>query len=121
NLRRPEYLDFVFSQIPSGWLGFCYDAGHENCYTQGADLLSRYGSKLMALHLHDNDGSGDQHRIPGDGTIDWQALQAGLKRSGYPGAIALEVIHENGDPETAESYLKRALDSARQLFGEFNS
>lgn len=57
NLRRLEHLQFVFENIKSGRLGFCYDSGHENCYTKGADLLSLYGNRLMALHLHDNDGT----------------------------------------------------------------
>jgi L-ribulose-5-phosphate 3-epimerase len=39
NLRRPDYLDFVFSNIQCERLGFCYDSGHENCYSKGTDLL----------------------------------------------------------------------------------
>jgi len=30
--------------------------------------------KLVALHLHDNDG--DQHHIPYEGSIDWKAYLA---------------------------------------------
>lgn len=28
----------------------------------------------MALHLHDNDGTDDQHRNPGEGTINWDPI-----------------------------------------------
>lgn len=74
NLRRPEYLQFVFENFQSGRLGFCYDSGHENCYAKGTGLLSLYGDKLMALNLHENDGTDDQHRIPGKGTINWDSI-----------------------------------------------
>ncbi|MFL0270143.1 sugar phosphate isomerase/epimerase family protein [Candidatus Clostridium radicumherbarum] len=94
NLRRPEYLQFVFLNIQSSRLGFCYDSGHENCYSKGTDLLSTYGDKLMALHLHDNDGTDDQHRIPGEGTINWDSIVRKIKSTSYSGAISLEVTNE---------------------------
>jgi L-ribulose-5-phosphate 3-epimerase len=94
NLRKPEYLQFVFSNIQSNRLGFCYDSGHENCYSKGTDLLRTYGNKLMALHLHDNDGTDDQHRIPGEGTINWDSIIQKIKSTRYQGAISLEVTNE---------------------------
>lgn len=118
NLRRPDYLDFVFSNIQSQRLGFCYDSGHENCYSKGTDLLTKYGSKLMALHLHDNDESDDQHVIPGEGTIDWEALVAKLDETGYSGMIALEVRNEFSKIEKkndSEIFLKHAFDAAKKL------
>lgn len=94
NLRKPEYLQFVFSNIQSNRLGFCYDSGHENCYSKGTDLLSTYGDKLMALHLHDNDGTDDQHRIPGEGNINWDSIVGKIKSTKYYGSISLEVTNE---------------------------
>lgn len=94
NLRKPEYLQYLFSNIQSSRLGFCYDSGHENCYSKGQDLLSAYGDKLMALHLNDNDGNDDQHRIPGEGTINWDSTIRKIKSTGYTGAISLEVTNE---------------------------
>lgn len=121
NLRKPEYLDFIFRNIESDRLGFCYDSGHENCYTPGMDFLGLYGSKLMALHLHDNDGSDDQHKIPGEGSIDWNIINKKLKETGYDGAIALEVIGEpsQGDGyEAVERFLERALAAAKKCLPE---
>jgi sugar phosphate isomerase/epimerase len=118
NLRHPEYLDYIFGRIQSERLGFCYDSGHANCYSPDQDLLARYGAKLMALHLHDNDGTGDRHQIPGEGNIDWQQVKAGLRRIGYEGAIALEVIKNrpDGDVETPEQYLERVFSAANRIF-----
>lgn len=118
NLRRPEYLDFIFQNINSKCLGFCYDSGHEICYTKGTDLLSQYGSKLMALHLHDNDGSEDQHLIPGEGIIKWADIKAKLYQVKYAGAIALEVTNtfsQNNIKKDPEKFLKRAYEEAKRL------
>jgi sugar phosphate isomerase/epimerase len=116
NLRKNEFLDFIFANIQSDRLGFCYDSGHENCYTKGLDLLAKFGSQLMALHLHDNDGTDDDHQIPGEGTIDWRTLMKKIKQTGYTGAIALEVdgkIPLGG--ETPEKFLKKAFEAAKKL------
>jgi sugar phosphate isomerase/epimerase len=70
NLRKPEYLDFLFDNIKSDKLKFCYDSGHNNCFTPEIDCLGKYGDKLIALHLHDNDGTCDQHLLPFNGTME---------------------------------------------------
>lgn len=119
NLRKPEYLDFIFSNVQSERLGFCYDSGHENCFTKGTDMLAQYGSKLMALHLHDNDGTYDQHRIPGEGKIDWNLVSRKIKATGYGGAIALEVTNEFSQyrgKETPEEFLQRAYEAVTTIF-----
>ena len=118
NLRKPDHLKFILSGIPSDRLGFCFDSGHQHCRTKDIDFLSLYGSRLMALHLHDNDESQDQHRIPGEGTIDWALLCKKLKATRYTGAVALEAISgyaEHQDRESAEEFLKRAYESARSI------
>jgi len=119
NLRRPDYLQFVFENIQSNRLGFCYDSGHENCFTKGTDLLSLYGKNLMALHLHDNDGTNDQHRIPGEGTINWEAVVKKIKSTTYGGAISLEVTNEFSQLYSgisAQEFLKVANEKIKMLF-----
>ena len=118
NLRRPDYLDFVFANIQSNKLGFCFDSGHENCYTKGTDLLSKYGSKLMALHLHDNDGTDDQHLRPGEGIIDWDVIIKKLKETRYSGTIALEVINQfsySSENKNPLMFLNKAFMAAERL------
>ena len=91
NLENHHYLRHLFDRIYSDNLGFCYDSGHENCWTNGENLLERYGGLLMALHLHDNDGSGDQHKLPGDGTVNWIQVAIHLRQCKFTGPIVLEV------------------------------
>ncbi|OJU12414.1 MAG: hypothetical protein BGN88_04130 [Clostridiales bacterium 43-6] len=120
NLNRPEYLDYIFEQIDSEKLGFCFDSGHENCFTPDRNYLAQYGHKLMALHLHDNNGERDLHLLPFDGTTDWNRVAHNLTRSGYNGALSLEV--EAGriplyDGLHAEEFLKKAYQRCAAISG----
>ncbi len=115
NLRRPDYLDYVFINIQSERLGFCYDSGHENCYTRGRDFLPQYGSKLMALHLHDNDGTDDQHLLPGKGELNWESVMKKIAAARYNGPVALEITNEfskDKEENDAEMFLGRAYKAA---------
>jgi len=69
-----------------------FDVGH--AHTFGLDLLEYLETVLPYLaevHLHDNDGSGDQHRPLGRGTIDFHPLFRTLVREGYHGPLILEM------------------------------
>lgn len=119
NLRRPDYLDFIFTNINSARLGFCYDSGHENCYTSNVDLLERYGNKLVALHLHDNSGKEDEHKIPGEGNINWSSVAEKIDSLKYQGPLTLEVM--NGFPERSlkvgpDEFLALAFHSLKKEF-----
>jgi sugar phosphate isomerase/epimerase len=118
NLRKPKYLDFVFDNIKSDKLKFCYDSGHNNCFTPNIDYLTKYGDKLVALHLHDNDGTCDQHLLPFNGTIDWKQIMEQLKKNSYRGALSLEIDAQYKDVSkefTAPEYLSEAMNRANKL------
>jgi sugar phosphate isomerase/epimerase len=48
----------------------------------------------LATHISDNDGSGDQHRTPGNGSIDWKAVMRALREAEYDGLFNLEIPGE---------------------------
>ena len=115
NLRKTEYLAYALGNINSARLGFCYDSGHHHCWSPHDDLLSKYGHRLMALHLHDNDGKKDQHHLPFDGTMDWDMTMKKLAKTDYKGAISLEVGNFGYEDLTAEAFLLVAYDRAKRL------
>ncbi len=115
NLRRPDYLHYVFSRIESDNLMFCYDSGHDNCHKTDVDLVSLYGHKLAALHLHDNNGIQDQHLLPGEGIIDWDALALKIKAAGYTGAASLESVCLKNKKLSAIDYLKMAYSISKEF------
>ncbi|MGL6174779.1 MAG: sugar phosphate isomerase/epimerase family protein, partial [Cellulosilyticaceae bacterium] len=116
NMESPQYLEYIFSQIQSDRLGFCFDSGHQHLYSPNLDLLSLYGHKLMAVHLHDNNQKEDMHALPFSGSINWKSLSKEIKAINYTGAVALEVRNTGfehiGD---AEEFLGIALERAKQI------
>ena len=83
--------------------GFCIDTGHEMCYNERRDLISRYGDRLVATHLNDNLGRtgeeitwwDDSHLLPFDGTADWEGIARRLHGVGYRGPLTLELTRQN--------------------------
>ena len=61
-------------------VGFCWDLGHEMCYSASRDMLGLFGKKLIMTHLNDNLGisrsdgkifwTDDLHLLPFDGAAD---------------------------------------------------
>lgn len=74
NTRFPAYNDYMYRNLSSPRLRLCYDTGHENTYTPGTDILARFGDRLATTHIHDNDGSSDEHHIIGEGNIDFPPI-----------------------------------------------
>ncbi len=115
NLRNLTNLGYVLEQVDSSRIGFCYDACHHYNYSQEKDLLSMYGSRLMALHLHDNSGKYDQHRLPFEGRVDWTAVMKKIAGTGYSGATALEPMNWDYEDLSAAEFLQEAFKRVKRL------
>jgi len=86
-------------------LGICIDIGHAHISRDipgdpVLGYLERYRDVLRHLHLHDNDGRADDHRIPGQGTIDWDAVSSWLRSAAISVPAVLE-LHAEVDPMDA--------------------
>ena len=103
NLRKFGVLAAImerYEQNPK--VGFCYDCGHEHCYTGSVHYTDLYGDRLLCTHLHDNHGrdpkdiwaDGDEHLMPFDGNIDYADMMARLHKTSYKGALTLELVNE---------------------------
>lgn len=118
NLRHAAHLHAALSALTGPFTRFCYDSGHHFGWGKGEPYLERYGSRLAALHLHDNDGTRDQHLLPFDGAVDWPALMARLAATGYDGALTLEVqaFGRYERAMSASAFLERAHAALRAAY-----
>lgn len=91
NVRNLNYTDYIFDHIPSPYLGFCYDSGHEHSLHRGVDVLAKFGHRLITTHLHDNYGQEDEHSPLGKGSIDWEDLITRLKTCKPIDTLCLEI------------------------------
>ena len=115
NLRKVEYLEYALKNIDSPKCGFCFDSGHQHFRSPEVDLLSMHGSRLMALHLHDNDQTADQHLLPFDGTLDWDTTLRNIKATAFTGATSLEVVNSGYKNLAPEEFLSIAYERAEKL------
>jgi sugar phosphate isomerase/epimerase len=63
-----DMLEILLPEYNPGFLGLCFDSGHANLSGHHFEHLERLKERLIAVHLHDNDGLADQHKIPFTGT-----------------------------------------------------
>ena len=106
NLEPQQTLAAVLDGA-SPFHGFCWDSGHNACYTPQEDVTGRFGDRLMFVHLNDNRGVSrpgeihfrdDLHLIPGDGILDWDWVTEKLR-----GMPAVPVTLELKAPAGAEA------------------
>jgi sugar phosphate isomerase/epimerase len=90
---RPEVLLHLAELLPAGGVKFCFDTGHVNVFSRLS--VGRWweaiGDRVVAIHLHDNDGLSDDHLAPGRGTFDFSSLIHCLVASGFSPLLDLEV------------------------------
>ena len=66
------------------------------------DVIRMLGSLVEVLHLHDNDGIKDQHKMPKTGVLDWADIISALGEIGYGGCYNLEVMLKHFGVELME-------------------
>jgi sugar phosphate isomerase/epimerase len=117
NMSWDNYLliDAMLSRYSPDVLGFCFDCGHANMGPNGLGELEQRKGRLIAVHLHDNDGKNDQHKIPFTGTIDWEHLMRIMAVSPYDAGINLEVVIGESGFSDESGFLKESLQAGRTL------
>ncbi|MBR7127445.1 MAG: sugar phosphate isomerase/epimerase [Lentisphaeria bacterium] len=105
----------IKKDFPTDYLGFCYDSGHANLLDRNHvppenrtekdwlsvtkknevkwenDGLEKMLPHVVSCHLHDNDGSCDQHKRIGSGNIDWRHIKKLLMQAPRLQCIQSEV------------------------------
>lgn len=109
-----EIWDRLFAKYPAEYLGLCFDTGHANIVwgQKTPDIMAKYQDRIYAVHLHDNDGSVDFHRLPKEGNIAWESVMNVLAHSPYEGPLLLEVNSYDPDPA---AFLKKAYQAGCYL------
>ena len=95
----------LLSLVEGTSLSICFDIGH--AHTNGnIDDFVKHVSRFANVHIHDNDGSSDQHLTIGDGKIDFTHVLSAMR--GYRRRYVIEARRIEGAPLSAER-LKRFL------------
>lgn len=112
-----EYVDMMHSERVVA----CVDVGH--CGLVGrdpAEMIRVLGSRVKALHIHDNDSRLDNHTVPfapGIGTVKWDEVCKALAEIGYDGDFTFETdgCFESCNEDTVSSIACHIHDVGRYL------
>jgi len=94
--KKPALLQKLLRGLNSEKAGFCFDAGHMNVFskTDMEDWLTALGSFVKELHLHDNNGTWDDHMAIGTGNIDFESLFRYVEENHLKPIITIEAHKE---------------------------
>ena len=99
-------LLWILGSLDTTEVGICLDTGHAFLAGGIYNVIHKLSGHLQMIHANDNHGHGDDHKPPGEGSIDWPRILRELARSHFRGGFILEVSGE-GDPA-------QVLESARR-------
>lgn len=143
NTEGEEYLNIIMNAFADcDNVGFCWDTGHEMCYSNSKDMMKLYGGKVICTHLNDNlgikDCNGkitwidDLHLLPFDGIADWKDIVHRLNKYNYNDILTFELNklsrpgrHENDkytemsiEKYISEAYCRACRVAALKINGE---
>ncbi len=85
------YIDTLNEMAGRECFGLCLDTGHLNLVNGYIpEYVQKLGGRIKALHIHDNNGTSDQHLACYTGTIRWSDFYKALKQIGYTGDLNFE-------------------------------
>jgi len=117
---NPESFAALVDAVDDPYFAACLDIGHANirgCQTSPGAMIRGLGSRLAALHIHDNDGLRDSHIPPFTGTVDFDDTVKALREIGYKGDFTMECNEylAKGEVETLEERFDIVANAARKL------
>lgn len=103
-------LHALVDGLPS--VGFTLDLGHAQVLNGAPTrFFAELGpDRVKVAHVHDNDGTADNHLPPGQGTIDWTAFLSAYRLHGCQFPLFLELACEEDGFVKGKDFLERVWD-----------
>jgi len=81
----------ITRSFPTESVGVCIDVGHAHVGESAPSAIMAASERLLNVHCSDNGGDGDDHLIPGEGTLDWELVGKTLSSAAYDGPLTMEI------------------------------
>ena len=112
-------VDLLDSEIEADGLGICMDVGHARLMGDVVEAIETCSGHVITTHLHDNRGRTDDHLVPGQGVVDWDATLLAFQKVGYDGAWMFELaVAAERRPILERAVKARARFEALLAFGD---
>jgi sugar phosphate isomerase/epimerase len=94
--RGPHQLRPLFDALDSRHVRFCFDTGHANTFGSAPyhEWMEVLGTNLGEIHIHDNDGTTDQHLPVGEGNFPFAEFLALVRRKNLAPILTVEAHSE---------------------------
>src|SRR5271155_2854358 len=118
-LGSPSSLQHFITDTHLHDLRLCFDTGHAHMETGVEASFDMMRDRVATTHVHDNHGDKDEHLLPFEGTIDWDAALAALGTTSQPLPIVLELKEQAGSEPSLDQLravfdkLEKGLESKR--------
>lgn len=90
-LGAPESLQQFIKETHLNDLKLCFDVGHAHVDSNVSAAFEMMRDRVVTTHIHDNHGEKDEHLLPYEGTIDWDAALALISGAPQPLPIVIEL------------------------------
>lgn len=114
-LGAPASLQHFITDTHLHDLRLCFDTGHahiEEGVVVGFDAMRE---RVVTAHIHDNHGEKDEHLLPWEGSVDWEAGLAAIGDAPQPVAFVLEVKEQAGGSPTLDQ-IRATFDKLEKNF-----
>ena len=117
-----DYFETI-RELTGGGVGCLVDVGHLNiAWRLGkfgrmtpAEWITGMPLDIIEIHVHDNDGTADQHLAVGDGTLELEPMVEALAARGFNGVATIEHGGPADDQATVDAVC-RTKDIIEDLF-----
>ncbi len=107
--QGPRQLRPLLDALDSSRVRFCFDTGHANAFGSAphGEWLEMLGDRLGEIHIHDNDGTADQHLPVGEGNFPFRELMALVRQKNLKPILTIE--------SHSDTSLRRMLENIRAM------
>ena len=116
-LGAPGSLQHFITDTHLHDLKLCFDIGHAHIEEGVIASFDAMRERVVTTHIHDNHGDKDEHLLPFDGTIEWEAALRALAGAARPLPFVLEIKAQAGTAPSLDQ-IRAAVD---KLEGKFDS
>ncbi len=97
-------------------LGANLDIGHSQVIGEPiAETIKLLGNRIWNMHIEDIPGRKHYHLVPGEGTLDWQALKSALREINYRRWLTVELYTYGDAPQEAA---EKSMAFLKKVMGE---
>ena len=92
----PHHLGLLLDAYTSPHICFCFDTGHYNVFSTAPlqEWIERLGSSIGQIHIHDNNGTLDEHLPAGEGNFPFRNLFNMIRERKLKPIVTLETHRE---------------------------